>query len=118
VKHTIRIVHERGEDGQDPGLWEIVKEVTIEDAEVRSLRWWVHENLRRDPANIVHQIFPVLSSAVWWQAWEQGNTDALALGESRLAESANPLWRDGYESGFAIGMSQRADEADEREGRT
>lgn len=82
----------------------------LEEMEPSQLRNWFDRMLRQGGCNAARKIMPVLDQAVWAKAREHGMDDALHLGESRVAPSAMPLWKSGYETGFAEGMSIRAGE--------
>lgn len=71
--------------------------------------------LKLEDCTAAKKLLPVLDAAYTAQAYEQGVNDARTFHESRLSQSAHPLWRDGYELGFANEMSAIADRKEEHE---
>jgi len=107
--NRIRVQH-LGIDGD----WAPLDEISIENASVRSLRHWVYQMLKVEDCTPARQLLEVLNAAFWAQAFEQGGRDARRFGETRLRASAYPLWKDGYEEGFAEMMSVIAQERETR----
>lgn len=105
-------VAEDADPDTDP---EAIEQDEIDGLAIRQLRNWTEQMLRVEDCTAGHRLLNILSKAVYHQAYDAGWNDADTIGESRLSAHAQPLWKDGYETGFAHRMSQLADEADNRE---
>lgn len=93
---------------------EPIEEDEIEGLAIRQLRNWTEQMLRVENCTAGHRLLNILNKAVYHQAYDVGWDDADHYRESRLSPHAQPLWKDGYETGFAHRMSQLADDSDQR----
>lgn len=107
AEHTIAFIH----FVVDEGIGREVEERDLSETDTRRLRAWVEQNLRIDDCKPARTLYKILNAAVHQQAVEQGYSDAVEFGESRLHSIAAGVWRAGYELGFATGMSERFEEA-------
>lgn len=103
-EHKLRIAHE----GEDPEHSNTVSELELAGMEVRQLRTWLDQMLKVEDCKPARRLLSIANRAVWAQAVEQGYKDAQEGSQSRLSPSAQSVWKNGYEFGFAMGMPEEA----------
>lgn len=92
-----------------------IAEHVIDGPDLWSFRTTVDRSMRyEDRIGVNHSMREVLRLAtegVTRHAEHCGRCDALAGLENQARRSASPLWRDSYDEGYAIGMSEKGGEA-------
>lgn len=81
---------------------------SFEHGEILELYNWLCMVLRMEDSAIGRSILRVVTRGVYYEAAKHGYEDGLRLDQMRLAKTALPIWRSGYEDGWAIGASTRA----------
>jgi hypothetical protein len=107
AEHTLAFIHYT----HDEGIGREVDEKDLTETETKRLRTWVEHMLRLEDAPAARKLYSILNKVVYEQAVEQGYSDAMEFGYSRLHSAAAGVWHDGYTQGFASGMTDRYEEA-------